>query len=194
MLLGIAVLSGSSLSWGQQIGARRCGHGFAGFSPPKLNSAQAAADHLRRKPNFRIPRIHRYFASLFTTPFKSLGLFGWTGYCTQACGVGEVLHADRSLDGFYTVDLVLDSFSVAGQPTRLDKPRYIRAEVRGRARHIARRELRRGETGRLCGELRWDRDGFLEIHPREESQVEALAPRPKSPPIAGTPQPVAGSH
>jgi len=160
-------------------GLRECKHAVLGASAPKLASPQAAADHLRRKVNFRIPWIHRYVGSLFTTPFKSMRIFGWTDYCVAACGAGSVVHADPSADGFYTVDLALDSFAVDGQDTELAKPRFLRAETRGAAKKQAARVLRRGGSARLCGELKWDHDGFLEIHPRRAGQVEALAgPQP----------------
>jgi len=107
--------------------------------------------------------------------FWEPGLPSWTDYCAEACAVGAVVHADRSVDGFYTVDLALDSFAVQGQGTELAKPRFVRAEIRGPARKQATRVLRRGGNVRICGELKWDHDGFLEIHPRQATQVEALA-------------------
>jgi hypothetical protein len=175
-LIGLLVLGGASWCWGQSAeGLRACRHAIGGVRAPKLESPQAAANHLRRKPNFRIPWIHRYLVSPFTTPLlKDTGILGWTDYCAEACAVGAVVHADRSADGFYTVDLALDSFAVRGQETALDKPRFIRAEIRGPARKQATLVLRRGGSARICGELKWDHDGFLELHPREATQVEAL--------------------
>lgn len=135
-LIVLLVLGASSWACGQQAGEfRACRHAILGARPPKLVSPQAAADHLRRKVNFRIPWIHRYLGSLFTTPFKYVGISGWTDYCVEACAVGTVVHADRSVDGFYTVDLALDSFAVQGQGTELTKPRFVRAETRGPARN-----------------------------------------------------------
>jgi len=175
-LIGLLVLGWSSWGWGQSAGElRACRHAIGGARAPKLESPQAAANHLRRKPNFRIPWIHRYLVSLLTTRFKKVGIVGWTDYCVEACAVGAVVHADRSADGFYTVDLALDSFAVQGQETVLDKPRFVRAEIRGPARKQATLVLRRGGSARICGELKWDHDGFLEIHPRHATQVEALA-------------------
>ena len=182
-LIGLLVLGSSTWVCGQQAGEfRACKHAVLGARPPKLVSPQSAADHLRRKPNFRIPWIHRYLVSLFTTPFKDVGIVGWTDYCVEACAVGAVVHADRSADGFYTVDLALDSFAVQGQGTELAKPRFIRAELRGRARKQAKLIPRRGENARICGELMWDHDGFLEIHPRRQPQVEVLV-RPQEPAV-----------
>jgi len=187
-LIGLLVLGASSCVWGQQAGFRACRHAVLGARSPKLVSPQAAADYLRRKPNFRIPWIHRYLVSLFTTPFKEVGIVGWTDYCVEACAVGAVVHADRSVDGFYTVDLALDSFAVQGQSTEFAKPRFIRAETRGPARKQAAQVLRRGGDARICGELKWDHDGFLEIHPRQATQVEVLAgPQPAV--AAGDPVP-----
>jgi hypothetical protein len=172
----LVLLAAPSALCGQQgTELRACKRAVLGAGAPKLGSPQAAADHLRHKVNFRIPWIHRYVGSLFTTPFKSMRIFGWTDYCAEACGVGTVVHADRSADGFYTVDLALDSFVVGGQDTELAKPRFVRAETRGEARKQAARVLRRGGSARLCGELKWDHDGFLEIHPRQAAQVGALA-------------------
>lgn len=183
-LIGLLVLGSSIWVYGQHQGGefRACKHAVLGATPPKLGSPQAAADHLRRKANFRIPLIHRYLVSLLTTPFKRVGIVGWTDYCVEACAVGAVVHADRSLDGFYTVDLALDSFAVQGQETALAAPRFIRAEIRGRARKQTPLP-RRGGNARICGELMWDHDGFLEIHPRLQSQVEVLT-QPQGPTVA----------
>ena len=195
-LIALLLIVASSSAWGGSRGElRACKRAIWGARAPELGSPQAAADHLRRKVNFRIWWIHRHLLSLFTTPFKSAGIVGWTDYCAEACGVGTVVHADRSADGFYTVDLALDSFAVQGLDTELAKPRFVRAEVRGAARRQAAPVLRRGGSARLCGELKWDHDGFLEIHPRQAAQVEALA-APQSPaaakslapPASGTPR------
>ena len=183
LTLLVALASPSAACGQQNTELRACKHAVLGARAPMLASPQAAADHLRHKVNFRIPWIHRYVGSLFTTPFKSMRIFGWTDYCAEACGVGTVVHADRSADGFFTVDLALDSFAIQGQDTELAKPRFVRAETRGAARKQAAGVLRRGGSARLCGELKWDHDGFLEIHPREATQVEALAD-PQSPAAA----------
>ena len=183
LTLLVALASPSAACGQQNTELRACKHAVLGARAPMLASPQAAADHLRHKVNFRIPWIHRYVGSLFTTPFKSMRIFGWTDYCAEACGVGTVVHADRSADGFFTVDLALDSFAIQGQDTELAKPRFVRAETRGAARKQAAGFLRRGGSARLCGELKWDHDGFLEIHPREAAQVEALAD-PQSPAAA----------
>jgi hypothetical protein len=111
---------------------------------------------------------------VFFHPVKNLGIFGWTDYCTEACGAGKVLQAASSRHSFYTVDMELSEFTVWGEPTRLDRRRFIRVEMHGKAKQEPPRLPRASESVRICGKLMWDGDGFLEIHPGTAADVQFL--------------------
>lgn len=151
---------------------RRCRRAWLGVPAPNLRTPQDVVNKLRRTANFRLLWIHRRVASYFSIPTKRVGIFGWTDYCTEACAEGAVVHADRSAFGFYTVDLLLSEFIVAGERTEWQGPRFLRVEIYGRARKNVERLPKKGEIARLCGKLMWDGDGFLEIHPRIAADLQ----------------------
>ena len=142
--------------------------------PPRMRTPQDVADHLRKKVNFRIWWIHRHVLAFLTMKFKYIGITGWTNLCSEAYAVGRVEHADRSNDGFYTVDLALREFQVAEKETELNGPRFIRVEIRPKVRREVSFLPRAGQTVQVWGRLFWDGDGsgFLEIHPRHADDVQ----------------------
>ena len=151
---------------------RKCRRAWLGASAPDLRAPQDVVNKLRRKANFRLLWFHRKVSSYFSTPLKRLGILGWTDYCTEACAEGAVVHADRSGHGFYTVDLLLNDFVVAGERPEWQEPRFLRVEVHGQAKKNAERLPKKGEIARLCDKLMWDGDGFLEIHPRTAADLQ----------------------
>lgn len=152
----------------------KCKRSWLGVPAPKLASPQDVAAHLRRRVNFRLFWHHRMITSYFSTPVKNLGVFGWTDYCTEACGEGKVLQVANSRHGFYTVDMELSEFTVRGEPTRLDGRRFVRVEIHGKAKKELLRPPLEGDAASICGKLMWDGDGFLEIHPRSATDIQPL--------------------
>ena len=177
LLLLVMLLTAAAISPAgdeQKAPLRKCKRSWLGVPAPQLSSPQDVAAHLRRKVNFRLWWHHRVITSYFSTPVKNVGIFGWTDYCTEACGAGKVLQAASSRHSFYTVDMELSEFTVQGEPTRLDGRRFIRVEMHGKAKQEPPRLPRDGESVRICGKLMWDGDGFLEIHPRTAADVQFL--------------------
>ncbi|GEM_PF-3160289 len=182
LLLAFFVAAAASPARGaQKAPIRKCKRNLIGVPAPRLTSPQDVADHLRRKVNFRLWWHHRVITSLWGTPMKNIGIFGWTDYCTEACGIGKVLQVARARHGFYTVDMELSEFAVQGQPTRLDGRRFIRVEMHGKPTKESLRLPQEGDAVRICGKLMWDADGFLEIHPRTGGDVQLASPVQETP-------------
>jgi hypothetical protein len=114
----------------------------------------------------------------FTTPvFKENGICGWTDYHLVACASGQVEHAALSQDGIYTVDILIialsGSFTVNGS-NGIEKPNYMRAEIFSDVVAATVTLPKVGDQVDICGELFWDGDGFLEIHPRSGADIQIL--------------------
>jgi len=129
---------------------------------------------LRDRPNDALSWFDRFVAFL-TTPFKRLGISGWspTGCAALARGAA-VRDAQHSADGFWTIDLRLSEFSIGGR----EGPggRYLRVEVEpGTKAHDVCAESRIVEGARLevGGEVVIDNDPppFPEIHPDARLRV-----------------------
>ena len=116
-----------------------------------------------------------------TTLFKRMGLGGWTNVGYIACATGCVEQEVRWTDGFQTVDIAIDAFSLDGRTLSFSSPRWIRLEIWGRVRHEVER-LNQGlpEPGQrwhACGLLRRDDPyEWLEIHPREAAELTFMGP------------------
>lgn len=114
--------------------------------------------------------------AFLTTPFKRLGLSGWkeTG-CEGRGGGAPVRDAQHSTDGFWTIDVALDRFSIGPLPGDLSRPRYLRLEIEpGTAAHevCAASPPRSGTGISFGGAIVIDTDGpFLEIHPDRDFQA-----------------------
>ena len=123
---------------------------------------------LRREPNEALTWFDRAIAFV-TTPFKRLGISGWspTGCAALARG-SAVRDAQHSTDGFWTIDLRLSELSIAGRSAPAD--RYLRIEVEpGTRAHgvCAEARIARGAGLEVGGEIVIDDDPppFPEIHP-----------------------------
>ncbi len=174
-LVFLAIFAAALLCSAQDDAARpirKCRRAWLGVPAPDLRTPQDVVNKLRRKSNFRLLWLHRKVSSYFSTPLKRLGIFGWTDYCTEACADGAVVHADRSGHGFYTVDLLLSDFVVAGERPEWQGPRFLRVEIHGQAKKNAEGPPKKGEIARLCGKLMGDGDGFVEIHPRIPADLQ----------------------
>jgi len=129
---------------------------------------------LRDRPNDELTWFDRFFAFL-TTPFKRAGISGWspTGCAALARGVA-VRDAQRSTDGFWTIDIRLSQFSIADREA--PEGRCLRVEVEpGTKAHDVCAQSRIVEGNRLevGGEVVIDNDppAFPEIHPDNQLRV-----------------------
>ncbi len=130
------------------------------------------------------PRVGWFSRSVafVTTPFKFLGISGWTdtGCLAEATG-SPVRDAQHSTDGFWTIDVRLNDFRVGPPPTphgALFEPssyRFIRLEIEPgtRAHEVcSRTSIAAGAMLSFSGPVVVDTDGpFLEIHPDADFAV-----------------------
>jgi hypothetical protein len=85
---------------------------------------------------------------------------------------GSVTHASSSDDGFYTIDIEIDTLSVNGASAPNAKGRFIRVETLPWVRSGAPLPVTSQEPVCILGGLWWDADGFPEIHPRRSADVK----------------------
>lgn len=132
---------------------------------------------LSREPRPRLSWLDRLL-SIITTPFKRLGLSGWSETGCVARGRGSpVRDAQRSADGFWTIDVMLSGFQVGGAAADLSRPLFLRLEIEPDTRaHEAceKHRVREGDVLSFGGAVVIDRDAdFLEIHPEEDFAVSS---------------------
>jgi hypothetical protein len=114
------------------------------------------------------------FIAFLTTPFKFLGISGWEETGCEAAGAGyPVRDAQYSTDGFFTIDIALETFTILG--TAPPSGRFIRLEVEpGTKAHDActNHEVVTADRLSFGGPVVIDTDGpFLEVHPDEDFSV-----------------------
>jgi len=112
--------------------------------------------------------------AFFTTPFKFLGISGWTDTGCTGRGRGRLVRdAQHSTDGFWTLDVGLEWFSI--NDTESDTGRFLRIEIEpGTAAHAVceRESIRADRDVRFASALVLDADGpFLEAHPDDDFSV-----------------------
>ena len=131
--------------------------------------AAATVALLSKEPQEALGWFSRFLAFL-TTPFKRIGISGWkeTGCAGEGSG-RPVRDAQHSTDGFYTIDVALQSLTVGAEAAPAG--RYLRLEVEPgtRAHEVcASTPVEQGSVVTFGGALVIDTDGpFLEIHPDE---------------------------
>lgn len=143
--------------------------------------------HLRDSPNPPLSWLARSSAKL-SSPFKRLGVRGWSDLCYDAQVTGVLLQAAYSNDGFRTLDLEIERLSVGGLQLwdARDGRRFIRIEYdttqvppAALAEDGARWSRLRTDGQRVWvrGRLRWDFDGsgHLEIHPRGPEDIRMIS-------------------
>ena len=146
-------------------------HQFAGPQPPQITCPEDIANNLRQTVNGEVSGFSRA-AGFFFTPFKRLGIMGWSdlGYGGEI--IGLVKQTAKSTDQFYTVDMKLASLQIDGRNIPLTGDRYLRAEIC--LCEVKLPESERPQVGEkvwMRGRMVWDGDGFVEIHPRNASEV-----------------------
>jgi hypothetical protein len=130
---------------------------------------------LSAEPQKALSWFDRFIAFL-TTPFKFLGISGWkeTGCESEASG-RPVRDAQHSTDGFWTIDVRLDSLRLGQTPADLTSPRFLRIEVEPKtAAHAvcAAQTITTSVALGFGGPVVIDTDGpFLEVHPDENFRI-----------------------
>jgi hypothetical protein len=148
-------------------------------SPPGLADADQAVFKLRPDEYGKINWFDQASAALTTQFFKCAGIQGWKPYRFRVYAIGSIQKAATSWDGLRTVDITLRDFNDSAAFRALPPPHYIRAEIIRRVWKNLNFKLVAGEEICVEGELHWDGDGFLEIHPSQVSDVQLIsAPGP----------------
>jgi hypothetical protein len=146
-------------------------HQFAGPKPPKITCAEDIAKNLRQSVNGEVGGFSRG-AAFFFTPFKRMGIMGWSdlGYDGEITGL--VKQTAKSTDQFYTVDMKLETLRIDGRNMPLTDDRYLRAEICLCEVKLSEKDRPKvGERVWMRGRMVWDGDGFVEIHPRSAAEV-----------------------
>ena len=151
----------------QQFEARLETHAPSGCDPSKTLAM------LSCHPQSALGWFARHFAFL-TTPFKRLGISGWTETGCDAKGVGTpVRDAQHSADGFWTIDVQLQTISVGQAEGPVN--RFIRIEVEPNTAAHQECEKKQVLSGMLIdfgGPVVIDNDGpFLEVHPDQDFSI-----------------------
>jgi hypothetical protein len=113
-----------------------------------------------------------------TSPFKNIGIFGWTDYGYEAEAVGKVIQARLSTDRFFTVDLMLKQIRVGDALLPEMGCRFIRAEVyQGNTPVPKNVRQMSAPIVWIRGKLVWDGDGHVEIHPEHAGDYRLVSTR-----------------
>ena len=138
--------------------------------PPKITSATDLPCLLRASENARLGWFARTSGVVTTYLGKMLGIQGWRDYHLLGTVKSRVVHAARSTDFLYTIDLRIEQLWVGGKPVTLAVgSKFIRAEVFPFVRMGTLLPVRENDEVCVSGELMWDGDGFLEIHPKKRT-------------------------
>ena len=140
-----------------------------------LVTNEAIADELRKNVNEPLNLPSRAVGFLTTTLGKNCGIHGWVDLHRHADVEGKVIQVAYSTDKFYTVDMQIESILLDRHPLTITGERYIRAEICINCVPLAESDRPlAGDRVRLSGKLKWDADGFLEVHPQQISDVEII--------------------
>ena len=112
-----------------------------------------------------------------STPLKRLGLGGWVDTGCDATAVGSpVRDAQHSTDGFWTIDVKLQSFMVGGESIPAGPQRFVRIEVEPNTPASGHAFVRTDQPIRFSGRVLIDThhgDELIEVHPYEPITLES---------------------
>ncbi len=159
-----------------------------GYPSPVLITDVDIVPFLRKEVNKKLKVLDRGI-SIVTTPIKEAGLArGWDEYNLWIVAKGTIVQMVKSSDGLKTIDIRLQSLSIfeseldffdkSKHPPvlKFEDIRYIRSEVFPHVRmQYEDTPLKPTDTIRLCGKLKWDKDGFFEIHPTKGGDLIIIA-------------------
>ncbi len=152
------------------------------FAPIVCDPSGTAA-RLSTSPQKPLSWFDRWIA-WFTTPFKFCGISGWEETGCEADASGRpVRDAQHSTDGFWTIDVALETFAIGATPADLSRPKFLRLEVEPETRAHAvcvGTRVREGMLLSFGGPVVVDTDGpFLEVHPEDDFAIaSAQVPSP----------------
>jgi hypothetical protein len=112
--------------------------------------------------------------AFLTTPFKFLGISGWSDTGCAGEGQGRLVRdARHSTDGFWTIDVALEGFAVGDVDAPYDRFLRVECEPGTEAHRVcAARRPAAGKVVWFTGPLVVDTDGpFLESHPDLEFKI-----------------------
>ncbi len=153
--------------------ARRQGRWRTAFERIRPCDPGATVAKLSNVPQPELAWWERW-AAILTTPFKYLGVSGWSDTGCSGRGRGRLVRdAQHSTDGFWTIDVSLEHFRVG--EVDVSYGRFLRLEIEpGTKAHdiCAERRLRAEENVLFGGPIVVDTDGpFLEVHPGKDFEM-----------------------
>jgi len=116
--------------------------------------------------------------AILMTPFKFIGISGWedTGCVAHARG-RAARDAQHSTDGFWTIDVALEAFTIGEAAAQAG--RFVRIEIEPETKAHAvceRTPITEGREIAFGGPIVIDTDGpFLEVHPDAEFSMVSVA-------------------
>jgi hypothetical protein len=137
---------------------------------PIIATVAEAGPQLRAHVNNSL-RAWQTIPAFLLTPFKRLGISGWNDYCLQIELSGVAVQSRRSTDGFQTVDIRI----LQANDSHWRSGSYIRVEVMPSVRRGLVHIPKVGDSYRIKGEVVWDGDGWLEVHPWAASDINFIS-------------------
>ena len=161
--------------------ARKGGEWRAAFLRSRPCDPAATIGRLSTAPQGRLGWFSRWIAIL-TTPFKFLGVSGWTDTGCSGRGIGTLVReAQHSTDGFWTLDVRLEAFSIGNRKAL--PGRFLRIEIEpGTRAHAACEATTLPEDCPVWfgGPILVDTDGpFLEAHPDADFEAIGVSETPR---------------
>ena len=153
--------------------ARKAGGWRAAFLGARPCDPAATVAQLGGLPEPALSWFDRWIAIL-TTPFKFLGISGWSDTGCSGRGRGRLVRdAQHSTDGFWTLDVALDAFEIGACQAAADRFLRIEVEPDTAAHAVCSAEpISGGEEIAFGGPIVIDTDGpFLECHPLDDLAV-----------------------
>jgi hypothetical protein len=161
--------------FGGCVGPHYAEHQFIGAKPCPLHQPSDLSRCLSKVPDKPVDLIAAVTGCV-TTPFKNIGIFGWTYYGYKTEALGKVIQARLSTDRFFTVDLMLKQIRVGDALLPHMGCRFIRAEVYQGDTPVPKniRDLA-APIVLIRGKLVWDGDGHVEIHPEHAGDYRVVS-------------------
>jgi hypothetical protein len=135
-----------------------------GTPPPVLVGVHAIGDAVVHSAPTRLSLAARVLG-FATTPFKAIGIRGWVGTPSSAVATGIVERLYVSTDFMHTVDLRLSELRVDREVVPEAVGFLLRVEIFGGRPNSVLQGASLGAHWIARGPIRWDCDGFLELHP-----------------------------
>jgi hypothetical protein len=163
--------------FGGYVGPHYTQHQLVGAKPCALHQPSDLPRCLSKVPDKPVGLVAAV-TGCFTTPFKSVGIFGWTDYGYSAEALGKVVQARLSTDRFFTVDLMLKQVRVGDAFLAGTGCQFIRAEVYQGNTPVPKniREMS-APIVLIRGKLVWDGDEHMEIHPQHTGDYRVISSR-----------------